>query len=171
MNETTENVEEVKIEEANQIDDLTQVAQLTKEIEEHKAKYLYLAAEMDNVKKRNQREQEQIHKYGQEKILKDLVEVVDNFDRTVEALRLDNDDKVKNIVVGIDMVRKQFLDTLSKHGLTTIACVGEFDPNFHEALGQEKVEGAKKNEISKVFQNGYVLSGRVLRAATVMIAQ
>ncbi len=171
MNETTENVEEVKIEEANQIDDLTQVAQLTKEIEEHKAKYLYLAAEMDNVKKRNQREQEQIHKYGQEKILKDLVEVVDNFDRTVEALRLDNDDKVKNIVVGIDMVRKQFLDTLSKHGLTTIACVGEFDPNFHEALGQEKVEGAKKNEISKVFQNGYVLSGRVLRAAKVMIAQ
>ena len=100
-----------------------------------------------------------------------MVEVVDNFDRTVEALRLDNDDKVKNIVVGIDMVRKQFLDTLSKHGLTTIACVGEFDPNFHEALGQEKVEGAKKNEISKVFQNGYVLSGRVLRAAKVMIAQ
>jgi len=138
---------------------------------DYKAKYLYLAAEMDNYRRRTERERENDLKYGNEKVLRDLLDVVDNFERTVEMLRPDQDDKMKNVVIGLDMVRKQFIEKLSKHGLTPIESVGrDFDPNVHEALAQEYVEGAKPHEVVKEFQKGYSLNGRVLRAAKVVVA-
>lgn len=136
-----------------------------------KAKYYYLAADMENARKRAERERENLLKYGSEKILGDLVEVVDNFERTTEMLKNDQDPKVKNIVIGLDMVRKQFLDSLGKHGLTQLEGLGKvFDPNFHEAVGQEYVEGKQPNEVVKEFQKGYVLNGRLVRAAKVVVA-
>lgn len=136
-----------------------------------KAKYYYLAAEMENARKRMEREKENLLKYGSERILGDLLEVVDNFERTVDMLKNDQDQKVKNIVFGLDMVSKMFLDSLGKHGLTQIDCLGkDFDPNFHEAMAQEYAEGKRPNEILKVFQKGYVLNGRLLRAAKVIVA-
>lgn len=142
-----------------------------KEETDFKAKYFYIAAEMDNYRKRMEREKENLLKYGNEKILMDLVQVLDNFDRTVEMLKGDNDPKVKNIVTGLNMVTKQFTETLSKHGLTPIESIGkDFDPNFHEALMQEYVEGKRPNEVVKEFQKGYALNGRVVRAAKVVVS-
>ncbi|HXH74354.1 MAG TPA: nucleotide exchange factor GrpE [Bacteriovoracaceae bacterium] len=142
-----------------------------KEEVDYKAKYFYVAAEMDNYRKRMEREKENLLKYGNEKVLSDLLQVVDNFDRTIEMLKPDTDQKVKNIVTGLDMVRKQFIDTISKHGLTMIDSVGkEFDPNFHEAMAQEYAEGKKPNEIIKEFQKGYTLNGRLVRPAKVVVA-
>ncbi len=136
-----------------------------------KSKYYYLAAEMENGRKRFEREKENLLKYGADKILGDLLDVVDNFERTVDMLKFDQDQKVKNIVVGLDMVSKLFLDALAKHGLTQVECLGkDFDPNFHEAMAQEYAEGKRPNEILKVFQKGYVLNGRLLRAAKVTVA-
>ncbi len=138
---------------------------------DYKAKYFYIAAEMDNYRKRMEREKENLLKYGNERVLSDLVQVIDNLERTTEMLKGDQDQKIKNIVTGIDMVKKQFLDTLSKHGLSAIEAVGkEFDPNFHEALAQEYVEGKKPNEIVKEFQKGYILNGRLVRAAKVVVS-
>lgn len=137
---------------------------------DYKSKYFYLAAEMENLRKRSQREREQTLKFGTERILGDLIEVVDNFDRTAGMLRVDEDEKVKNIVIGLDMVRKQFVDVLEKNGLKEVEAVGkEFDPNFHEAMAQEYVEGAKPSEVVKEFQKGYTLNGRLLRAAKVIV--
>lgn len=142
-----------------------------KEEVDWKSKYYYLAAEMENARKRAEREKENLLKYGSEKILSDLVEVVDNFERTIEMLRVDTDAKMQNVVVGLDMVRKQFLDSLSKHGVSQIESLAKaFDPNFHEAVGQEYVEGKQPNEIVKEFQKGYVLNGRLIRAAKVVVA-
>jgi len=136
-----------------------------------KAKYYYIAAEMDNYRKRMEREKENLLKYGNEKVLSDLLQVVDNFERTIDMLKHDQDPKIKNIVVGIDMVQKQFIDTLSKHGLTPVQTIGkDFDPNFHEAMAQEYVEGAKPNQVVKEFQKGYTRNGRLLRAAKVVVA-
>ena len=136
-----------------------------------KEKYFYLAAEMDNYRKRVDREKENLIKFGNERVLSDLIEVVDNFERTNEMLKFDEDPKVKNIVVGIDMVQKQFMETLSKHGLTPVQSVGEnFDPNFHEAMAQEYQEGAKPNQVLKELQKGYTLNGRLIRAAKVIVA-
>ncbi len=104
-------------------------------------------------------------------MLSDLLEVVDNFERTIDMLKGDQDTKIKNIVFGLDMVRKQFLDTVSKHGLTPVDSIGkEFDPNFHEAMAQEYAEGKKPNEVIKEFQRGYILNGRLMRPAKVVVA-
>jgi len=166
--EVVEEIQEAKLE---AVEEEKEQKEQKDELAEYKQKLLYLAADMDNLKKRTQREKEQTIKFGQERMLKDLVDVIDNFDRTVDALKLDEDEKVKNIVVGINMIRNQFLDTLKGHGLETVDCSKEFDPNFHEALGAEEIEDKKENEITKTIQQGYTLNGRLLRAAKVMVAK
>ncbi len=139
--------------------------------EDFKAKFYYLAAEMENMKRRFERERESQLKFGNEKILSHLISVVDNFDLTVNALRSDNDDKVQNIVKGIDMIRNQFLNVLKDNGLTSVESVGKiFDPNFHEAVAQAPAEGKENQEIITEYQKGYILNGRLLRAAKVVVA-
>jgi molecular chaperone GrpE len=139
--------------------------------EDFKAKYYYLAAEFDNFKKRSDRERENLLKFGNEKVLSSLISVVDNFDLTVGALRNDNDDKVQNIVKGIDMIRNQFLDVLKQNGLTQVESLGKiFDPNFHEAVAQAPAEGKVDQEIITEYQRGYLLNGRLLRASKVVVA-
>jgi molecular chaperone GrpE len=138
---------------------------------DYKAKYFYIAAEMDNYRKRMEREKENLVKYGNERVLSDLLQVVDNFERTIDMLKPDQDPKMMNVVTGLDMVKKQFIDALSKHGLTPVESVGrDFDPNFHEAMAQEYAEGAKPNQIIKEFQKGYTLNGRLVRASKVVVA-
>ncbi len=137
-----------------------------------KEKYYYLAAEMQNMQRRFDKEKENLLKYGSEKILNDLLDVVDNFERTLSFIKDDEDEKVKNIAVGIDMVSKQLVETLSKHGLKQVEALGqEFDPNFHEALAQQPCEGKKDMEILQVHQNGYTLNERLLRPAKVIVAK
>ena len=144
-----------------------------KKKEDFKGKYYYLAAEMENMRKRFNRERENFIKYGNERILTDLIEVVDNLDRTLESLAEDGDEKVKNIVVGIEMVHNQFLGVLKQNGLEAVETEGKiFDPNYHEAMGQQECEDDKENdEIISVYQKGYVLQGRLLRPAKVIIAK
>ena len=154
-NAETDNVEELKTKEPD-----------------FKEKFYYLAAEMDNLKKRAEREKTQLLKFGTENILKDLIEVMDNFDLTLNALKMDKDEKVKNITFGINMVRDKFVEAITRHGLEPIDTNGkEFDPHFHEAIGQEEVEGKKENDIVTEQQTGYVLNGRVLRASKVTVAK
>lgn len=142
-----------------------------KEEIDYKSKYFYLAADFDNFRKRVEKEKQNLIKFGNENVLSDLIEVVDNFDRTIEMLQFDQDQKIKNIVQGLEMVKKQFMDTLTKSGLTMIDCLDkEFDPNFHEALSQEYVEGKQPNVVIREFQKGYILNGRVIRASKVVVA-
>ena len=159
--ESDNNVEEIKSEDSAE----------KKAEDDFKEKFYYLAAEMENIKRRHSKEKENLIKFGNEKVLSGLIEVVDNLDRTLEALVGDEDEKVKNIVTGVEMVRTQFLDVLKNNGLERLNVIGEiFDPNFHEALAQQPAEGKKDQEIIQEFQKGYVLNGRLLRAAKVVIA-
>lgn len=168
---TNQKAEETKEEVTKEAASETQEDQPKKEEVDYKAKYFYIAAEMDNFRKRMEREKENLLKYGNEKVLSDLIQVVDNFERTIDMLKHDEDPKIKNIVVGMDMVTKQFLETLNKHGLSQVQSVGkDFDPHLHEAMAQEYVEGAKPNQVVKEFQKGYSLNGRLLRAAKVVVA-
>lgn len=171
-NENTNDKTEETKESAKENEQEAGAAQTEKKEEiDYKAKYFYIAAEMDNYRKRIEREKENLIKFGNERILSDLLQVVDNFERTIEMLKHDQDPKIKNIVVGIDMVQKQFTDTLNKHGLTPVETMSkEFDPNFHEAVAQEYQEGAKPNHIIKEFQKGYILNGRLVRPAKVVVS-
>ncbi len=155
--QATENIEVLKSKDSEEVD--------------YKAKYFYMAAEMDNLRKRLEREKSQVIKFGTEGILSDLVQVVDTFELTLKAVRNVEDEQVKNIVVGLDMVNNQFLSTLKNHGLEKIETKEgvDFDPNFHEAIGQE--EGKKENKIIRQEQSGYILNGRVLRASKVIVSK
>lgn len=171
-NETTNENEDLK---AEQVSDDAETVELKdeqkKQTEDFKAKYYYLAAEFDNSRKRFEREKENLLKFGNEKILTNLIGVVDNFELTVNALKNDNDDKVQNIVKGIEMIRNQFLDVLKQNGLTPVEALGKtFDPNFHEAVAQAPAEGKKDQEIITEYQKGYMLNGRLLRASKVVVA-
>ena len=143
----------------------------TKE-DEFKDKYYYIAAEMQNMQRRFDNEKENLLKYGSEKILRDMLDVVDNFERTLGFIQADEDEKVKNIAVGIDMIAKQFVDALGKHGLKKVEALGEiFDPNFHEALVAQPDEDKKENEIIQVHQEGYTLNNRLIRPSKVVIVK
>lgn len=169
-NETNEKEETILKDDAEAVvEPKAQEAQ--KAEDDFKAKFYYLAAEFENTKKRFEREKDNLLKFGSEKILSNLVSVVDNFDLTVSALKNDNDDKVQNIVKGIEMIRTQFLDVLKQNGLTQVEALGKiFDPNFHEAVAQAPAPGKEDQEIITEYQKGYVLNGRLLRAAKVVVA-
>ena len=139
---------------------------------DYKQKYYYLAAEMENTRKRFLREKEKLIKFGNERILSSLIEVVDNLDHSINGIQETEDDKIKNIANGITMVRDQFLKVLKENGMETVKSVGViFDPQYHEAVAQQPAEGKKEQEIITEYQKGYVLNGRLLRAAKVVITK
>jgi molecular chaperone GrpE len=177
VNETTENTESADTTDTEKNENVESLkdAQENKaaaEQEDFKQKFYYLAAEFENARKRFEREKDSLAKYGNEKVMSSLLEVVDNFERTAGALDLDQDPKTKNIAIGINMVKKQFLDVLASFGLTQVESLGKtFDPNFHEAMAQQPVEGKPDQEIIQVYAQGYVLNGRLIRAAKVVIVK
>ena len=145
---------------------------LEKERDLFKEKYYYIAAELENVRRRFDREKQNLVKFGNEKILSNLLTVVDNLELTLLAVSNEEDEKIKNIVAGIQMVKDQFIETLKQNGLELIEAKGEkFDPKFHEAIGQKEVEGTEPGIVAEEVQKGYVLNGRVLRASKVIISK
>ncbi|WP_320007838.1 nucleotide exchange factor GrpE [Maridesulfovibrio sp.] len=125
-------------------------------------------AETENIKKRLVRETEELKKFAADSILSDLLPVLDNLDLALDHAK--NLDACKDFVIGVDMTRKMFLDTLAKHGLKAVGKVGEeFDPNFHEAMGMAQVAELPDNSIAQIMQRGYVLKERVIRPAKVMV--
>lgn len=138
----------------------------------YKEKYYYMAAEYDNALKRFEREKSNILKFGSENILRDIIGSIDLFELTVNALQNDQDPKVKNVRVGLEMIRKQMLDTLMKHGLERVSALGSiFDPNVHEAVSQELNSEVEENSVIKEHQPGYKLNGRLIRAAKVVVSK
>ncbi len=125
-------------------------------------------ADNENFKRRIQRETEEVRKYATESVLADLLPVLDNL-----ALAIDHAGDApacKNLVMGVDMTRKIFLDTLKKHGLECVGACGEtFDPNVHEAIGTVCEAGKEEGCVAQVAQAGYVLKGRVIRPAKVLV--
>ncbi len=171
-NQTTEEVEKEQEVDAQEEVEEGQEQKQDQEQEDYKKKFLYLAAEFENLKKRFEREKSDLLKYGSEKLLRAMLEVVDNLERTLSAIKNDEDEKVKNITIGIDMVYKLFIESLKTFGLEQINALGEeFDPNFHEAMSQESVEGKKEMEVIREFEKGYILNGRLLRPSKVVVAK
>ena len=126
-------------------------------------------AEMDNFKKRVQREKEEQSRYAAEKVLADLLPTLDNLDLALQYCG--QSEESRNMMVGVEMTRTMLLDALKKHGLVPVGEPGQaFDPNDHEAVGQEEAEGVEKGCIVRVMQKGYRLNDRLLRAARVIVA-
>lgn len=127
-------------------------------------KYLRLAAEYDNYKKRTAKEKDEIYSNSKADVVVKLLPVIDNMDR---AQQFAGDDSVSE---GVKLIKKQFDDYLEKLGITEIEAEGkEFDPNFHNAVLHEDVEGEAENMIVQVLQKGYLLGDKVIRHAMVKV--
>ncbi len=125
-------------------------------------------ADNENFKRRIQRETEEVRKYATESVLADLLPVLDNLGLAIEHAGAN--EACKGIVMGVDMTRKIFLDTLKRHGLECVGACGEaFDPARHDAIGTVCEPGQEEGCVAKVTQAGYVLKGRVIRPAKVLV--
>ena len=139
-----------------------------KKIEELNAKYMRLMADFQNQKKRFDKEKADIHQYANEKIVKNLLEVLDNFERALDATK----DADPNLHEGMELIFKQLMAALEKAGVAEIKALGEeFDPNFHNAVMMEETDEYESNKVSEVMQKGYTLNSKVIRPSMVKVAQ
>ena len=129
-------------------------------------KYLRLMADFQNYKRRTEKEKSDIYAFANEKIVKELLDVIDNFER---ALAAGNDgDK---FLEGMEMILKQLQGVLEKAGVAEIKCLGEeFDPNFHNAVMTEDSTEYESGKVTAVLQKGYTLNGRVVRPVMVKVS-
>ncbi|AXK61101.1 nucleotide exchange factor GrpE [Candidatus Chromulinivorax destructor] len=165
QNEQEEVVDqEVEQVEAAQISDLEVCQQ---EAAMWKDQYARISADFDNYKKRMDREQIQWMQTAQTMVIKDLLPVVDNFER---ALSQKTDDTA-NLYVGIEMVYKSVLQTLAKYGVKEFAEYKQFDPELHEALMHAQSADHESGQIVQVLEKGFMIKDKVLRPAKVTVAQ
>lgn len=172
----TEEVEEPKVsceetegetENVTDINDKIEEKKLKDEIADMNDKYQRLQAEYANYRRRTNEEKETIGIFANQKIMSELIPVIDNMERALDS----NNDKESQVYKGVELVHKQLLDTLSKFGLTEIEAEGcDFDPNVHQAVMQESIEGVEPNKVVMVLQKGYKLNDKVVRATMVKVS-
>ena len=145
------------------------IAALEKQIEDLKSQALYKAAENDNWRKRMMQQKDEAVAYANASLLGDLLESLDNFDRTLDAAKDAKD--AKSIAEGIRMVNKNLVNMLeSKYGLKSFGKEGdEFNPDEHEAIGRIEDESAKSETLKQIYLKGYKLNDRIIRHAKVMV--
>lgn len=172
--ETPENAEEIEAtaetaetpEAAEAAPELDPWEQLEAEAAKWKDTSLRTAAEMDNLRKRTQREREEAIRYANQRLLEDLLPVIDNFEMGMMAAAQDTSSM---IYIGMDMVRKQLNDFLANQGVEEIPTEGQFDANLHDAVSQEPSD-QPEGEIIRVTRRGFKIRDRLLRPASVIVA-
>jgi molecular chaperone GrpE len=130
--------------------------------------YLRLAADFDNYRKRVAREQVELTSRANERILNELLPVLDDLERALEAATQHEEAKLEE---GVRLVHRSLLGLVERHGLKEIETEGAFDPHVHEALLTQPGEGAEEGSVLQVLQKGYTLGDRVLRPARVIVAE
>ncbi|MBW2057480.1 MAG: nucleotide exchange factor GrpE [Deltaproteobacteria bacterium] len=134
-------------------------------------KFLRAYAELENYKKRVEREKANLLKYGNEALIRDLLPFIDNLQRAVEHASGEKNNSPEALIQGVELTLKDLMRVLEKHGLKPIESVGGiFDPNLHEAMMQVETEDHEPQTIVEEFQKGYLLGDRLLRPARVSVA-
>ena len=130
--------------------------------------YLRLAADFDNYRKRVAREQVELTSRANERLLNELLPVLDDLERALEAAAEHEEAKLEE---GVRLVHRSLLGLVERHGLSEIETEGAFDPHVHEALLAQPGEGAEEGSVLQVLQKGYRLGDKVLRPARVIVAE
>lgn len=144
--------------------------ELMGKIKDEHEKMLRAVADLENYKKRAAKEKEEVQKFGIEKLMRDFLPVVDNFDRALEQKTGGSD--VESLKKGVEMIRKLFEDALGKHGVKSFSALNKpFDPNFHEAMGQVESKDLPANHVGAELVRGFTLHERLLRPALVMVTR
>lgn len=127
-------------------------------------------AEVDNIRRRAERDVASAHKYGSEKLINSLLPVIDSLEQALQAAEQAGDEG--SMKEGVELTLKMFIDALAKANVEQLDPVGEaFDPNKHEAMSMQETPDAEPNSVLMVFQKGYVLNGRVIRPARVVVSK
>lgn len=166
---------EPELQQNNEIDPLAEAIARVQELEAYIAEadkreqdiQLRARAEVENIRRRAEQDVEKAHKFALEKFSKEMLTVVDNLERGLQALE-EVDESVKS---GVELTHKGLVSTLNNFGVEAVGVVGEaFNPELHQAISMQPAEGIEANHISVVLQKGYTLHGRVIRPAMVMVA-
>ena len=137
-----------------------------------KDQLLRAQAEMDNLRRRNQRDVENAHKYGVERLLGEMPALLDSFEKGMESASALGGETAVAVAEGLTLCHKLFLAALARYGVTPVDPRGEpFNPKWHEAIAMVANPDMEPNSVMDVLQRGYLLHDRVLRAAKVVVTK
>jgi molecular chaperone GrpE len=146
-----------------------EAAELRRELQEQQDRLLRALAETENVRRRAERTADERVKYANEALLRDLLPVLDNFDRALAAARAAGG--AASVVEGVELIQRELLRALERHGVSRYSATGQpFDPSRHEAVARVVSPEATPGTVIAETAPGYLLNGRVLRAALVAVA-
>jgi molecular chaperone GrpE len=146
-----------------------EIEELRRQVADKQDRLLRALAEVDNVKRRTQRERDEYVRYANENLVRDLLPILDNFDRALEAARATQE--AAKVVDGVALIQRELLKTLERIGVARYSAVGErFDPNRHDATGRVVSASQPPDTVVAELTPGYTLNGRVLRPAQVLVA-
>lgn len=147
-----------------------QITALEQQSKDNLDKALRAQAELENVRKRSSRDIENAHKYALEKFLNDLLPVLDSMELGMNAASSAED--IDSLREGMDLTLKKFASVMEKFGVSEVFPQGEkFNPELHEAVSMQELEGAESGTVTAVMQKGYELNGRLVRPAMVVVAK
>ena len=133
---------------------------------------LRAAAEAENIRKRAERRIENAHKYALERLIADVLPAVDSFEQAIDAAAANQDGAAPALAEGVALSVKLLVGALERHGVAVVDPVGApFDPQLHEAMTVVENDAAEPDSVTQVFQKGYTLNGRLVRAARVVVAK
>lgn len=145
--------------------------QLLEQVASAKDQVLRVQAEMQNVRRRAERDVENAHKYALDKFTADLLPVVDNLERALATID-GADEAQKGVSEGLELTLKSFMEVLSRHKIEAIDPAGQpFDADLHQAVSMVPNPDLEPNTVMDVFQKGYTLNGRLVRPAMVVVSQ
>lgn len=146
-----------------------EIEDLKRQLADKQDRLLRAVAEVDNVKRRTQRERDDYVRYANESLLRDLLPILDNFDRALEAARASRE--ATRVVEGVALIQRELLKVLERIGVTRFSALGErFDPKRHEATGRMVSVNEPPDTVVAEIAQGYSLNGRLLRPAQVVVA-
>lgn len=165
---TVEEIKEVTVESLQ-----AELEQAAEQALKFKDVALRAEAEMQNVQRRAIKDLEKAHKYGSEKLIQNLLPVIDSLEKAVESAETAADEAANNAVVeGVGLCLKMLTDVLGKEGVKTVDPMGEpFDPNHHQAMSMVENPDVEPNSVVAVIQKGYTLNERLVRPAMVMVSK
>jgi molecular chaperone GrpE len=147
-------------------------AELAAQLKETEDRLLRLQADFENFKRRALKERTDANQYGHQNLVKDLLSTVDNLDRAIGHARGSGGGDLESLLQGVELVQRELLTALAKHGVVQIEAVGKpFDPAVHEAMAQTPDGSVAPNTVIEELQTGYMLRDRLLRPTRVIVAR
>lgn len=161
---------EIPVEEMTKAQLFDKIEQVQKSVEENYDLYVRSQAEMDNMKKRFQKEKQDLIKFSNESLVKQLLPVMDNLEKAI--LHSQNENSLDALKEGVELTLKMLTETLEKAGLGEVKAVGEpFDPNCHEAISEQVDDSVESKTVLQELQKGYFLNNRLIRPAMVIVSK